>query len=138
MWRNKKFLLVALLVPAVLAGSIGGVAFAQGEDVDESRSKPLLARVADKLGIDQQALEDAFAEAQSEMRTEALGNHLQSFVDEGTITQEEADQYIQWWTSKPDIELPRSPRFGPGLHGTGGVRGMCGLHGWGGQSALAE
>jgi len=138
MWRSKKALLIALLVPAVLVGSIGGVAFAQGGDVDESQPKPLLARVADKLGIDQQALEDAFAEAQNEMRTEALENRLQGLVDEEVITQEEAGQYRDWWQSKPDIELPRPPRFGPGPHGPGEARGMCRLHGWGGPSAPAE
>ena len=112
MWRSKKLFLVALLVPAVLVASIGGVALAQTGSGEETQPKSLLARVADKLGIDQQALEDAFAEAKSEMRTEALQERLQNLVDKDIITQGEADQYIQWWTSKPDHRVATAPSFG--------------------------
>ena len=119
-----------VLVPAVLAGSIGGVAFAQTGSEDttqpEARHEALLDRVSaiyqenTGVAIDSEALRDAFAQAQSEMRAEALQNHLQSLVDEGTITEEEADQYLEWWQSKPDVPV------GFGLRGPGGFRGMGG------------
>jgi hypothetical protein len=40
------------------------------------------------------------------MQYEALKSWLQDLVDKGKITQEEADQYLEWWQSRPDIELP--------------------------------
>ena len=132
MWRSKKFLLLALLVPAVLVGSIGGVAFAQSGSDDttqpEARHEALLDRIAaiyeenTGVAIDSEALRDAFAQAQSEMRAEALQNHLQSLVDEGKITQEEADQYLEWLQSRPDIELPL-PGLGGHSHGDGMMLG---------------
>ena len=103
MWRSKKFILVALLAAMVLAGSTAGLVLAQ-ENGDDSQPKTLLARVAEKLGINQQELEDAFAEAQSEMRDEALDSRLQNLVDEGKITQDEADQYKAWLQATPDME----------------------------------
>jgi len=131
MWRSKKFLLMALVVPAVLVGSLSGVAFAQTGSEEttqpEAQYEVLFDRVAaiyqEKTGeaIDSEALKDAFAQAQSEMRAEALQNHLQSLVDDGTITQEEADQYLEWWQSKPDVPVGFGPR------GHGGFRGMGGL-----------
>ena len=115
MWRRKKFILIGLLATIVLVGSIGGVALAQTDNRDNSQPKvllasdnatqsnTLLARVAKILGIDQQKVEDAFTQARTEMRDEALDNYLNNLVDEGKITQEQADQYKTWWQSKPDM-----------------------------------
>ena len=103
MWRSKKFIIAALLATVLLVGSAGGIVLAQ-ENGDDSQPKTLLARVAEKLGIDQQELEDAFAQAQSEMRDEALDSRLQNLVKEGKITEEEAVQYKAWWQARPDVE----------------------------------
>lgn len=155
MWRSKKFLLVALLAAVVLVGSIGGVVLAQTGSEDGSQPKTLLARVATILGIDQQKLEDAFAQAQSEMRDEAL----QKLVDEGKITQEQADQYKAWLQAQPDMTQYREQLrewqqarpgmppelkewqearpdvpFGFGFRGRGGFHGPCGFGGWGAPS----
>jgi hypothetical protein len=116
MWRNKKLVIVTALVAAVLlVGGIGGVVYAQAKNrVDDqigvtlasdnaSQPKTLLARVAAILGIEQQKVEDAFAQARSETQDEALDNHLKNLVDQGKITQEQADQYKAWVKSKPDM-----------------------------------
>ncbi len=116
MWRNKKLVIVTALVAAVLlVGGIGGVVYAQAKNrVDgqigvtlasdnASQPKTLLARVAAILGIEQQKVEDAFAQARSETQDEALDNHLKNLVDQGKITQEQADQYKAWVKSKPDM-----------------------------------
>lgn len=126
MWRRKKFLLVGLVAAVLLVGSIGGVALAQTENGDDSQSKTLLARVAEILGIDQQKVEDAFTQAQSDMRTEVLQNRLQNLVDQGEITQGEVDQYEEWLESRPDVPT------GFGSRGHGRFRGMVGPYGWGG------
>lgn len=113
---KKKFIVTGVLATVLLVGSIGGVALAQvGKVADSpsrilltsdnaSQTKTLLARVAEKLGISQQELEDAFAQARSEMRDEALDRYLQKLIDEGKITQEQADQYKAWLQARPDFE----------------------------------
>jgi hypothetical protein len=103
MWRSKRFIIVAVLAAVVLVGSTATVVLAQSGNVDGGQPKMLLARVAEILGIDQQKVEDAFAQAQSEMRDEALDNYLKNLVDQGKITQEQADQYKVWWQSRPDM-----------------------------------
>ncbi len=105
MWRRKKLIIVAILATAVLlVGSIGGVALAQtGSTGDTTSGKTLLARVAAILGIDRQKVEDAFAQAQREMRDEALDTRLKNLVDQGKITQQQADQYKAWVKSRPDM-----------------------------------
>ncbi|MFC1989151.1 hypothetical protein ACFLVW_01075 [Chloroflexota bacterium] len=132
MWRNKKLIVGVVLASVLLVGSIGGVALAQTENGDDSQPKTLMARVAEILVVDQQALEDAFAQARSEMRDEALDSHLQRLVDEGKITQEEADQYKAWQQAKPDIQAE------DGFRGHGGMRGFGGTRGFGGPCAPAE
>jgi hypothetical protein len=47
-------------------------------------------------------------------------------VDDGQITQEEANQYLEWWQSRPDIEVPL-----PGLGGPGPGGGMMQGRGFG-------
>jgi len=129
MWRSKKFI-VAVLIAVVLVGSMGGVIFAQTENGDDSQPKTLLVRVAEILGIDQQKLEDAFTQARSEMQDEALDSRLQNLVNEGKITQEEADQYKVWLQARPDTPLPESfGRFG-GHSFQGGMRQGGGHHFW--------
>ena len=114
MTRKKKIIIIALLATVVLAGSIGGVALAKtggsgqagasfGQDVSANVSQPktLLSRVAAILGIDQQKLEAAVTQAQSDIQTDGLKQRLQNMVAQGTITQAQADAYLKWWQSKP-------------------------------------
>jgi polyhydroxyalkanoate synthesis regulator phasin len=69
------------------------------------------------VAIDSEQLRDALGQAQDELWDEALETRLQNLVDEGKITQEEADQYLEWWQSRPDIELPLPGLGGPGPGG---------------------
>jgi len=120
MWQKKKWMIVAVLAATLvlLAGIIGGVAYAQTDtQTNTDPTKTLLARVATILGIDQTKLEDAFSQAQKEMQDEALSDQLQSLVDEGKITQQQADQYKQWWQSRPDLPSGLDFRGGMGFHG---------------------
>ena len=144
MWRSKKFIVVAVLAAVMLVGTISGVVVAadNGDDSEpEARHEALLNRVCEiyqeKTGvtIDQEALKDAFAQAQSEMQTEALENYLQSLVEQDRITQAQADEYLDWWQAKPDVS------FGFGFGGRGGFRGMGGPRGmrsFGWPCALTE
>jgi len=71
------------------------------------------------VAIDSEQLKDALNQAQSELRDEALVKLLENLVDEGKMTQGEADQYLEWWQSRPDVKLPL-----PGLGGRGPGGGM--------------
>ena len=136
MRRGKKFIILTVLGTVVLAGSITGVVLAQNDDDSqpEVRHEALLERTCtiyeDNTGvsIDPEALKGALVQAQNEMRIEALENRLQSLVEQDKLTQEQADQYLQWRQSKPDIPAGfgfRSPRF----------FAMGGPRGWGGMCA---
>lgn len=125
MWKSKKFILAALLIAVVLVGSTAGLVLANGGDEGESQPKTLLGRVAEILNIDQQDLKDAFIQAQSEMRDEALDRHLQKQADNGRVTEEQADQYKEWWQLRPDVPIP-GPLEHPGFRG--GMRCRGGGH----------
>ncbi|MDD5082389.1 MAG: hypothetical protein PHU08_03350 [Dehalococcoidales bacterium] len=110
MWKSKKAIIIAVLVALVLVGSIGGIVYAQTGSASEESGNTLLARVASILGIEQKRVEDAFAQAQREMRDVALDNYLKGLVENGKITQEQADQHKTWWQARP--ETPLLERFG--------------------------
>ena len=137
MWRSKKFIIAVVLAVLAVVGSTSAAVLAASNG-DDNQPKTLLARVAEIIGVDEQKLEDAFAQAQSEMQDEALDSYLQKLVDEGKITQEEADQYKTWWQSKPDMTpyqqwLQAQPDIGvPGPMGRTGGPGFYGGMNWGG------
>ena len=132
MWRLK-WLVMAVLLPILLVGGIAGGVVAAADDTsnntgDQSqtadstdRYQALLDRVCaiyqenTGVAIDPQQLKEAFDQAMKEEQDKALESWLQNLVDEGKITQEEADQYLEWWQSRPDVTLP-----GPGDFGFGG------------------
>ena len=74
------------------------------------------------VAIDSEQLKDALQQAREQMRGEALESRLQNLVNNGKMTQEEADNYLEWWQSRPDIELPL-PEPGGHCHGGGMMRG---------------
>ena len=119
MRRNKKWALVIVLaiVAVMAAGVIGGVVYAQSGNtatVKDPRST-LMSKVAEKLGIDQSKLEEAFKQAEKEMRNDAFSERLKALVAKGKITQQQADDYLKWWQSRPDVTLSPDgqPNFAP-------------------------
>ncbi len=131
MWRSKKFMVIALLATILLAGGIGGVAMAQTENGDDSQTGGLFERVAailvaDGVNITAEQLKGAFSQAQSDMQTEAMQTRLQNLVDQGKLTHQEADEYFEWWQSKPDVSIgfgfKGRSRF-HGMHGMGSFTG---------------
>jgi len=136
MWRGKKVMVIALAALLLVGSSVGVVLAA--DNGDEAMSPPeaqhwaLLDRVCEiyeentGTTVDQQALQDAFAQARSEIQAEAMQNRLANLVEQGRITQDEADQYLEWWQARPDVPV----RFG--------FRGMGKPLGWGGPGAPTE
>jgi hypothetical protein len=151
MWRSKKFILVVALVAVVVVGSISGVALAQDENGDDSGSEYQGVSLWDRafeiyqqktgVTIDSEALKDAFAEAQDELRITALQDRLANLVEQGRITQEQADELLKWEEARPDVTLGPDVMSGFGFPGHGGFRGMGGMggmRGFGGPCAPTE
>ena len=66
----------------------------------------LASRVASILGLDQVEVKRAFDEttrsSEDELHREKLGQH----VEEGCLTQQQADQYFEWYRSRPQGIIP--------------------------------
>ena len=115
MWRSKKFIVIALAAVLLVGSTVGVVLAADNGEEDgsppEAQQAALLDRVCaiyeDNTGItiDPQALQDAFAEARSEMRERELDRRLTYLVEQNKITQEQADEYKEWWQSRPDVPI---------------------------------
>jgi uncharacterized membrane protein len=117
MHRKKAVVIGAILVAVLLAGTISGITLIQTSDTASNSGTSLLARVASILGIDQQKVEDAFAQAQKEIESEALDARLKTLLEEGTITQNQADQYKSWQAM---LDMPAGIELNGGRGGFGG------------------
>lgn len=126
MWHNKKFIIAAALAATMLVATISGAAYAQVGGQPAAAGKNLMTRVATILNIPQQTLENAFAQAQSDMQKEALDARLKGLVDQGKLTQAQADQYKAWMLAKPNLPASSGLAGGPGIKGHGGGRGEFG------------
>ena len=104
--------------------------------VGDNMSGGLLARVAGILGIPQEELDNAFQQAQQEVREEAFIRTLDRAVEKGRITEEEADEIKAWYEQKPEVlssglfqraRISRAIRGRNmwGRHMRGGPRGWC-------------
>jgi type IV secretory pathway VirJ component len=134
MRKHKKVLFIALAAVLILGGTLGIVAFAQADDqsTNQTSSNTLMDKVAaiyeknTGTAINAADLKTAFDQAQQEMATEARDNALQKLVDDGKISQAQADNYKTWLDSKPSQtvtdeykqwlqSMPQGIPFGPGL-----------------------
>ena len=131
---RKRWLWLTLLVGALALGIAGGTALAQGDgNGGDSSIKSFVSRVADILGLEESRVQDTFNQARKELKDDRLKARLQGLVGKGTLTQEEADEYIEWYQSRPDTLPGRgffSGRRGHGKFGGHGF-GTRMRHGWG-------
>ena len=124
MKRAKKLAIIAVATVLVLGGVLGGVAIANADE--PANTSPVSANISNLLDriatiyqektgntLDTQALTDAFQQAQQDIRSEAMDNYLNKLVEDGKITAEQAQEYKDWVSSRPDVPV------GPGL-GRGG------------------
>ena len=142
MRKSKKLIFAAVLVAVMIAGSLGGIAYAadNGDEAQaESRLESMQTRVSElyqeKTGtvLDWDALKESLAQAAGEAKTDALINHLQNLVTEGKITQEQADEYLEWHQARPDVQIGPGPG---GMDGKRGPRGMGGMQGLGSKMMM--
>jgi uncharacterized membrane protein len=147
--RKRKWFIPVVVASVLLIGGIAGGLVAAANNSSSNTTAGNQTQAADRyqafldrvcaiyeentgVAIDSGQLKAALEQARSEMQDEALQNWLQNLVDKGKITQEEADQYLEWWQSRPNIKLPL-PRLG----GQGRVFGPWGGP-WCGANTSAE
>jgi hypothetical protein len=127
MLLNKKLIIIAVSVAVLLMGSIAGVVLAAGNDnsnQSNAQGEDLLAKVCtiyqQNTGntIDETALKTAFTQAENEAQLAREQARLKDLVTQGKITQDQADQYLKWWQSRPNV-----PAAGFGFGGPGGFPG---------------
>jgi hypothetical protein len=71
-----------------------------------TESSELLSRVAEILDISEEELSDAFAQAKQEIMAErsekTFYEFLEQAIEEGLITEEEAEEIKEWWEQRPE------------------------------------
>jgi len=106
MSKKVKVLISTLVIALLLTVGATATVMAEGEEKTapppEASAKGLLERVADILEIDTEDLINAFKQAQQEMMGDAFINRLNQAVVEGLITQQQADEILEWWSQRPD------------------------------------
>jgi hypothetical protein len=109
MWRSKKFVIIAVVVVLVLGTVLGSVLVANANDSGTTQTQKdiLLDKVAQiyqqntGTTIDPQELQKAFQQAGQALQDEALDNYLQKLIDDGKITNDQADQFKAWLKDRP-------------------------------------
>ncbi len=121
---RKRWIVVSVVMAALAIAVTGGAIMAQDEDEDSSKS--FAGRVAEILGLEEDTVADAVKQAKEDMRDEAVKAKLDALVEDGKMTQEDADAYLEWLQSRPDVDF--GDGFGRGFHGKSGFGRK---HGWG-------
>jgi len=126
---SKKVKVIVSVVAAVVLLTVGTatavVAQEDGATTNTTGTRGLFARVADNLGISQEELTDAFQQARQEIRQEmrqmwqerrqkACLKAIDKAVGKELITQDAADEIIEWWEQRPEAinRFQRAPCFG--------------------------
>ena len=84
------------------------------------------------LTLDTEALKEAFQQAQQEMKTERQQSMMDKLVENGVITQEQADEYQAWLDARPDVNISpdlnrqQGMPFGRMNHDFGKMQGRLG------------
>jgi len=126
MWPSKKLIIIPISAALLVAGITAGIVFAaDNNNTQPNQGEDLLAKVctiyAQKTGvtIDEATLKDAFNQAQNEIQLAREKSQLQNLVTQGKITQDQADQYLKWLQSRPNVP------FGFGFGGFPGRGAPC-------------
>lgn len=124
---RRKRVLIPALAALLLTGAIAGTAFAQsGSSDDDPTVSRFVEVLAGKLGIGEEELQTALDETKAELQAERkaareqqLRDKLAAMVEEGKITQEQADEYLDWRLNPPELasgKFDKKSSFGRGHH----------------------
>ena len=92
---------IAIAVVAVTTISLSVVLAQENERGDSSASR-LTAKVAEILGLDAAEVDDAINQARRELRDEAIHKKLDALVENGRLTQEQADEHLNRLQPRPE------------------------------------
>jgi hypothetical protein len=132
---KKRLLIPVAATMMVISVFTAGAVMAQEDGTGETpAAQSFASRVAAILGLEEAQVQDAMDQAHREMQDEALRNRLDALVEQGRLTQEQADEYHQWYQSRPEgIRGFGGPgpgfRFGGLGHGHGHGHRMKGPEG---------
>jgi polyhydroxyalkanoate synthesis regulator phasin len=117
---RKRWLIAATAAALLAVGLTAGAVFAAGSPQrhfsgdmfpagktyssggpHHAASEQLMQRVAEILGVEEETLTDAFATAFHEMADEQFQARIDALVENEDLTQEQADQAVDWFTSRP-------------------------------------
>jgi hypothetical protein len=109
MWKSKKFIIVVSLVSVLLIGITGVAVLADDDNEQTTRKGEFVNRVCEiyeretgDVIEDPDALVASFKEAGEELQKEVRDAFIQKMIDEGKITEEQAEEYKEWLNAKPD------------------------------------
>ena len=120
MKKWKKITLIVLAIAVALGGILGGAlsVSADEEDTPVTGGSTLIEKVAEiyerntGTALDSSQLKAAFEEARQETFSEKRTELFTRLVENGIITQEEADEFKAWLDEMPDIDLGRIDNIG--------------------------
>ena len=108
---------IAVVAVAIISFSI---ALAQGNEGGDSNASKLATKVAEILGLDTTVVDHAIKQAREELRDEAIQNKVNALVENGKLTQEQADEYLNWIQLNPEgVPTIGKPFFGKMGHHKG-------------------
>lgn len=129
--KRHRWLAAGLLMGILAVGIAGGTVLAHTNTEDGgSPIQSIASRVAEILGLDDAVVQDALDQARTEMLNDRIQHRLDHKVEQGLITQEQADEYLEWFLSRPE---GISPGHRLGFGGFGFHRSR--MSGWHYQSA---
>ena len=100
---RKLRIIIPIVVAIVAVTAIGfSLALAQENERGDSNASRLAAKVAEILGLDAAEVDDAIKQARREIRDEAIQKKLNSLVENGRLTQEQADEHLNRLQSRPE------------------------------------
>ncbi len=124
----KKYMKVGLIaIAAITALSFGFTAIASAQSTEggvtgnEGPGQMFVGKLADILGMEEGQVSDAMQQARRETREECQQHRLQNALDEGLITDAEAEQIQEWWDSRPEAMQQLGQGGGFGHHMRGGL-----------------
>lgn len=135
--RLSIFLIGTAVSVVAVVGTFAGLAAAQSNDDDDDR-RTFAERVATILGIESDDVESAMQQAKEAIQTERRDAKFVGLVEDGTLTQDEADAIKTWQDSKPEIEFNLDGQDGDGKRGWGRKGLGLGRGNWLGSSEKVD
>jgi hypothetical protein len=114
---KRRWLVISIGTAALAVLAVGGAVFAASNGSDDwmAEEEEFTNRVAEILGKDPTEVESAVEQARREQMDEVINEHLGELVEDGRLTQAEADEIKAWVAERPESLSKLTPGFGFGF-----------------------